>query len=176
MGRGDLSDEQWQRLAPLLSAQKPPTGRPGKDHRAIINGILWVLRTGVPCRNAAARGAPRPTGFTAGGSRACGKESWLKRRGAGCPRSRPERVCGDKGYSSGKIRAYLRRRGVRLTIPRKRNERRRGPFDREIYRRRNVVERSINRLRQFRRIAARYEKKVKNCLAMLQIAAILLWI
>ena len=51
MGRGDLTEEQWQRLAPLLPAQKPRTGRPGKDHRAIINGILWVLRTGAPWRD-----------------------------------------------------------------------------------------------------------------------------
>lgn len=51
MGRGDLSDEQWQQLAPLLPAQQPPTGRPAKDHRTIINGILWVLRTGAPWRD-----------------------------------------------------------------------------------------------------------------------------
>ena len=102
------------------------------------------------------------------------RQGAVKRRGAGRPRSRPERVCGDKGYGSGKILASLRRRGIRLTIPRKRNEKRRGPFDREMYRRHNVVERSINRLKQFRRIATRYEKKAKNYLAMLQIAAILL--
>ena len=100
----------------------------------------------------------------------------VKRRGAGRPRTRPERVCGDKGYSSGKIRSYLRRRRIRLTIPRKRNEKRRGPFDREIYRRRNVVERAINRLKQFHRIATRYEKKAENYLAMLHIGSILLWI
>ena len=100
----------------------------------------------------------------------------VKRSGVGRPRTRPERVCGDKGYSSGKIRSYLRRRRIRLTIPWKQNERRRGPFDREIYRRRNVVERAINRLKQFRRIATRYEKEAKNYLAMLQIAAILLWL
>ena len=58
MGRGDLSDEQWQRLAPLLPAQKLPTGRPGKDHRTIINGILWVLRTGDPWRDLPERYGP----------------------------------------------------------------------------------------------------------------------
>ena len=104
------------------------------------------------------------------------RQGAVKRRGAGRPRTRPERVCGDKGYSSGKIRSYLRRRRIRLTIPRKRNEKRRGPFDREIYRRRNVVERAINRLKQFRRIATRYEKKAENYLAMLHIGSILLWI
>lgn len=51
MRRGELSDEQWQRLEPLLPAQKPRTGRPNVEHRQIINGILWVLRTGAPWRD-----------------------------------------------------------------------------------------------------------------------------
>jgi transposase len=51
MGRGDLTDQQWQQLQPLLPPQKPTTGRPSKDHRTIINGILWVLRTGAPWRD-----------------------------------------------------------------------------------------------------------------------------
>lgn len=45
----------------------------------------------------------------------------VKRQGAGRPRLRPKRVVGDKGYSSGKIRSYLRRRGIRSYIPRKDN-------------------------------------------------------
>lgn len=100
----------------------------------------------------------------------------VKRRGPGRPRLRPKRVVGDKGYSNNKIRRYLRRRGIRITIPRKRNERHRGPFDRAIYRRRNRVERLINRLKQFRRVATRYEKRAVNYCAMLTIAAILLWL
>ena len=50
MGRGDLTNEQWERLEPLLPKRKA-TGRPPKDHRQIINGILWVLRTGAPWRD-----------------------------------------------------------------------------------------------------------------------------
>jgi transposase len=46
--RYELTDEQWQRLAPLLLPQRPRTGRPNHNHRTIINGILWVLRTGAP--------------------------------------------------------------------------------------------------------------------------------
>jgi len=46
----DLTDVQWAKLHPLLPPQKPRTGRPAKDHRAILNGILWVLRTGSPWR------------------------------------------------------------------------------------------------------------------------------
>ncbi len=49
-------------------------------------------------------------------------------------------------------------------------------FDKIAYRKRNVVERLINRLKQFRRIATRYEKRAVNYLAMLTIAAITLWL
>ena len=61
MRRGDLTDQQWQQLQPLLPPQKPTTGRPAKDHRTIINGILWVLRTGAPWRDLPERYGPWPT-------------------------------------------------------------------------------------------------------------------
>jgi transposase len=49
--RHELSDEQWQQLEPLLPAQKPKTGRPNVEHRGILNGILWILKTGAPWRD-----------------------------------------------------------------------------------------------------------------------------
>ena len=100
----------------------------------------------------------------------------VKRPGRGRPKLRPRRVVGDKGYSSRKIRAYLRRHGMRITIPRKSNERRTGPFDRALYRERNRVERLINRFKQFRRLATRYEKRADNYHGMWVLAAILLWL
>lgn len=101
----------------------------------------------------------------------------LKRPSRGRPRLRPVRVVGDKGYTGQPIRSYLRRRGIRAVIARRSNESRRGTrFDRHAYRQRNRVERTINRLKQFRRIATRYEKQAKNYLAMLTIAAIVLWL
>ena len=72
----------------------------------------------------------------------------IKREGKGRPKLRPKRVVGDKGYSSGKLRRYLRRKGIRLMVPRRANERRMGPFDREVYAERNRVERLINRLKR----------------------------
>jgi transposase len=100
----------------------------------------------------------------------------VKRQKVGRPRLCPGRVVGDKGYSSFSIRRYLQRRGIRLTIPRRSNERRPGKFDKSIYRQRNRVERCFNRLKQFRRIATRYEKKADNYLAMLTLASIILWL
>jgi transposase len=100
----------------------------------------------------------------------------VKRPGRGRPRQCPKRVVADKGYRNRKIRRYLRRRGIRYTIPRKRNERRTGPFDRQRYRERNRVERLINRLKQFRRVATRYEKRASYYTGMLTLATILLWL
>jgi transposase len=50
METSGLTDAQWERLCPLLPPQKPYTGRPAKDHRTVLNGILWILRTGSPRR------------------------------------------------------------------------------------------------------------------------------
>ena len=99
----------------------------------------------------------------------------VKRSGSGRPRIRPRRVSGDKGFSSNKIRFYLRRRGIRYTIPRKVNEHRGGKFDKALYRMRNLVERCFNRLKQYRRVATRYEKKAENYLTMRTIASSIMW-
>ena len=51
MRRHELTVEQWKRLAPLLPPVKPKVGRPNLDHRRILNGIRWRLRTGAPWRD-----------------------------------------------------------------------------------------------------------------------------
>jgi transposase len=99
-----------------------------------------------------------------------------KRAGPGRPTPRPPRLVGDQAYSRRAIRQYLRQHGIRITLPRKRGEHRTGPFDRALYRWRNRVERLIKRLNQCRRIATRYEKRAEKYLAMLLIAAIVLWL
>lgn len=96
----------------------------------------------------------------------------IRRRGRGRPRLRPRRLAGDKGYSSPSARRRLRHRGIVPVIPTKSNQPRDPAFDREAYRRRNLVERLINRLKQYRRIATRYEKRAVNYLAMVKIGMI----
>jgi transposase len=100
----------------------------------------------------------------------------VKRVGRGQPRVRPGRVAGDKGYSSSVVRRYLEERRIGAVIPTKADETPDTSFDRVAYRERNVVERLINRLKQWRRIATRYEKRAANYLGMLTIAAALLWL
>jgi len=74
------------------------------------------------------------------------------------------------------VRQRLRRRGIRPVIPTKSNEPEDPGFDRQAYRQRNRIERLFNRLKQFRRIATRYEKRGINYLAMLTIGMAMLWI
>jgi transposase len=62
--RHELTDEQWQRLAPLLPPERPRTGRPNKDHRTVLNGILWILRTGAPWRDLPERYGPWATVYS----------------------------------------------------------------------------------------------------------------
>lgn len=100
----------------------------------------------------------------------------VRRAGRGRPRLRPKRLAADKGDSSPTVRQYLRRRGIGAVIPTRSNQPALRSFDRDAYRQRNRVERLFNRLKQFRRIATRYEKRAANYLAMLTLAAILLWL
>lgn len=98
----------------------------------------------------------------------------VKRVGPGRPRVRPRRLSGDKGYCGKPVQALLRRRGIRATIAKRQNMSQKGPFDKTIYRLRNRIERTINRFKQFRRLATRYEKRADNYRAMWIIAAIFL--
>jgi transposase len=100
----------------------------------------------------------------------------VRRPGRGRPRLRPRRVAGDKAYTGRPVRSFLRRRGIGAVIPTQAREPGRPDFDREAYRQRNRVERLINRLKQFRRIATRYEKRAVNYAAMLTIGMSLLWL
>jgi transposase len=102
-------------------------------------------------------------------------ETGAIRRRSGQTRLRPERLVADKGYTSAALRAYLHRYHIRCTIARRSNERRRGSFNKQHYRKRNIVERLINRLKQFRRIATRYEKRASNFAAMITLASIFLF-
>lgn len=100
----------------------------------------------------------------------------VDRAGRGRPRIRPERLVGDKGYSYKSVRTYLHSRGIRVTIPRRKDQ---GPdfcFDPVVYRERNKVERLVNRFKGFRRIATRYDKRAVSYQGWLTLAAILLWL
>lgn len=111
----------------------------------------------------------------------------ILRRGPGRPRTRPGQVLADKAYSSRSIRSHLRRRGIRAVIPepadQARHRRRRGSsggrpvtFDADAYRLRNTVERAVNKLRGYRAVATRYDKRDYVYRGTIDVAAIGIWL
>ena len=85
-------------------------------------------------------------------------------------------MAADRAYRHPSARAYLRGRGIGAVIPTRKDQRRRPRLDGEAYRRRNAVERRVGRLKEQRCVATRYEKLAKSYLAVLTLAAILMWI
>ena len=79
-------------------------------------------------------------------------------------------MAGDKAYSSQVIRDYINKLGIEDVIPTRSNETRNEDFDKDKYKLRNIVERAIGWIKEFRRVATRYEKIVGNYMAMVQLA------
>ncbi|QES45443.1 IS5 family transposase [Streptomyces venezuelae] len=171
------------------------TGRPA-DGRGPLGECLGRSRGGFTTKiHLAADGRCRPLtvvltpGHYGDGpqlERVLGQIS-VPRSGVGRPRSRPDHVLADKAYTSRKNRRYLRRRGIRHTIPERLDQQRhrqnRGSrggrptgFDSERYKKRNTVERAINRLKGFRAVATRYEKRAYIYLGTITLAALTIWL
>lgn len=111
----------------------------------------------------------------------------VPRIGKGRPRKRPDRTLGDKGYSYPSCRAVFRERSIAVMIPERSDQRERRKvkgqmggrprcFDRTVYRNRNVVERCFLRLKQWRRVATRYDKDVSCYHAWITLANIIIWL
>ncbi|MFF8983817.1 IS5 family transposase [Streptomyces globisporus] len=300
--RGDLTDAQWERLEPHMPVSNGRCGR-WRDHRQVVNGVLYRTRTGVQWRDlpdrygpwktvherhrrwsadgtwelllqrvqaeadaagdidwnisvdstsvrahhhaAGARQAPPPVpkrGSTAalrtariraelvdrlGEVRALGRSRGgfttklhpsadghcrvlsmvitpgqradctrfeqvmnkirVPRLTLGRPRTKPDSVSADKGYSNRRTRRYLRRRGIRHVIPERAdqaaNRVRRGKaggrppaFDKDRYKKRNNVERAINKLNILRAVATRFDKRGYVFLGTVTAAALVIWL
>ncbi len=200
VGRGELTEEAWSVIAPLLPGSGQRSGQ-WRDHRTIIArsstascGSCGPQRPGVTCRCATARGRPVRIGSIAGGGMGPGIGFWRRcsgltskvhlacdgngrplsivitpgqrhdstqlaplldgirvprPSGRGRPRTRPDRLIADKGYSYPRCRRLMRQRQTPHTIPERWDQRARRAtrpgrplaFDQAVYARRNVVER-----------------------------------
>jgi transposase len=86
------------------------------------------------------------------------------------------RLCiADTAYDSNGLRQFLSERGTQPVIPNNPTRKRFHPFDADIYKRRNLIERMFCRLKDWRRIATRYDKLAANFAAAVAIATIVLW-
>lgn len=87
-----------------------------------------------------------------------------------------DHLLADKGYDSRSLVAAAEAAGLTVLIPSRSNSLEPRTYDPVIYRERNQVERLFNRLKNCRRVATRYEKTARNYLAMVQLAATMLWL
>lgn len=81
----------------------------------------------------------------------------------------------DKGYDSNALRDWLKRRGTQPVIPPRSNRKVQLRYDKKLYRERNRIERSFGRLKDFRRVATRFDRNVTNFMAALCLAAVVIW-
>jgi putative transposase len=84
-------------------------------------------------------------------------------------------MLGDKAYDSGELRRDLDHRGIKPVIPNRSNRKQAFGFNKRLYRLRWRIEAAFNRLKDFRRIATRYDKLARNYLASVCLAAALVW-
>jgi transposase len=86
-----------------------------------------------------------------------------------------ERLIADKAYDTNRLRTCLQERDIEAIIPSRARRKPLIPHDREAYRQRNLIERMFARLKDFRRIATRYDKLARNYLAGVLLAAAMIW-
>jgi len=84
-------------------------------------------------------------------------------------------VIADKGYDSDEILGFIHSQGAIAVIPPRSNRKNPQEYDREVYKRRNLIERAFNRLKHWRRIATRYDRRSLYFLAALHLAAAVIW-
>ena len=84
-------------------------------------------------------------------------------------------MAADTAYDSNALRLFLLERGTLPVIPNNPTRKRHHPFDRSLYRRRNVIERTFCRLKDFRRVATRHDKLAVTYDATVCLATIVIW-
>lgn len=85
------------------------------------------------------------------------------------------RLAADRAYDANRLRQFLAEQRADAVIPSTTSRKRPIPYDRQAYRERNLIERMFGRLKDWRRIATRYDKLAQNYLAAIHLAAIVMW-
>ena len=186
-GTARAAPRSWSRGAPGNDNNRP--GRPGREALGRSRGGLSTkihLAADRRCR-------PVTRILTPGQHGDCPQfipllnQIRIARRGTGRPRTRPGQAMADKAYSSAANRAYLRKRGIKAIIPVKEDQnkhrRARGraggrppAVDAGRCKERNTVERCFSKLKQFRAVATRYDKREVMYQGTVDLASIRIWL
>ncbi|WGR96190.1 IS5 family transposase [Bradyrhizobium sp. ISRA435] len=178
--------EVWRNLFEALRGLSPDDdfqaidSTTAKAHRAAAGGKRG--RRLRPSVVPAVAGPPRSTPSATVSGRAIALEVTPGQRGdirAALPLLSslpPPRCCAaDTAYDANELRQFLIERGTTPVIPNNPTRKRFHPFDRAAYKRRNLVERMFCRLKDWRRIATRYDKLARNFLSAVNLAAAIIW-
>ena len=194
-----LSDEAWAVIEPHLPRGKP--GKPRVDDRRVISGRRIVSRQlahqSPPLRSRRKRGEEVQAIGRSRGGRTSKIHALADHRGrpiafALTPGNvaditvaqavvaaveAPKRLIADKAYDAEHFRNWLAQRRITAVIPSTASRRTPYPIDRNAYRRRNVIERLFCKLKNWRRIATRYDRLARNYMAAIALAAVMVaWI
>lgn len=178
--------------APWSARTRPPRARKKKEGETAEQSrqrqALGISRGGLSTKvHVLCEGAGKPMavtltpGQTHEATQAGALLDQVKVKGKpGRPRQKFEAIAGDKGYDSEPIREDVRKRGSEPVIAHRKDRdgqypKRSEGFDKEKYRRRNVVERLIGRLKEFRSIATRYAKLAEGFIGLIRLAFIRIW-
>jgi transposase len=160
MDRLVLSDAAWERIAPLIIGRPDQKGSTGRDNRMFVEGVLWIVRTGSPWRDL-------PETF--------GDWNSVFRQAAALIEGLPaEVVMADTAYDADHLRQAIAAKGALAVIPNNPSRALKYPLDKHLYAQRHLVECCFSKLKQFRRVATRFEKTARNYQAVVTLAAIIL--
>jgi transposase len=203
MDRLVLSDAAWDRMAPLIIGRPDQKGSTGRDNRMFVEGVLWIVRTGCPWRDLpeafgdwnsvfrrfsrwslkgvcgglstkihmAVRGLGCPVRFTL----TAGQKGDAPQAAALLEGLSAEVVMADTAYDADHLRQAIAAKGALAVIPNNPSRALKYPLDKHLYAQRHLVECCFSKLKQFRRVATRFEKTARNYLAVVTLAAITLW-
>ena len=184
--RHELTDEQWNAINNLLPGKEGDPGVTAKDNRLFVNATFFVAKTGIPCRDLPGQKNSTPEQEKLGRSRGgVSTKIHVAVDGLGKPTQiilspgqdhdvtqapdlirdfQADKVIADKAYDGDALIAQIEAQGATPVIPSRENRTEPRDYDRQDYKKRNVVERFIHVLKQSRRVATRYEKTARNFL------------
>ena len=174
----------WRRLFEALARAEPGDGQAidsttAKAHRSAAGGKGGPRRRRLVARAAAARRKSTPSPMRADAHRHR-SDARPSRRCSGCDSldqrcSAGRELAADAAYDSDGLRRFLRERGTIPIIPNNPTRKKHHPLDEVAYRQRNLIERMFCRLKDWRRIATRYDKLAATFAAAIMLAAVVIW-
>ena len=142
-----LRDDQWKAIENLLPGREDTVGVTARDNRLFVEAVLFRYRAGIPWRDL-------PERF--------GDWKNVHRR--------------HSRWSESGVLARLKKAHVKPVIPARKQRNKRRRHDRNLYKRRHLIENFFARLKQYRAIATRCDKRAKNFLGAIHLAAAVCWL